>query len=318
MWCDSRYIHLHSLSSLSLGRKRNDLHWKRSGKGVTPPPIHSIPLSRLSCSCHVGREIGFQPESLASSYSHFMTIESVVLDEEVDPSSSSEYHFQIPSQTSHVVRDTLTTPPSYQVFSEGTLSSILDSCGDYWSGTSLLPLTGASEKKIVEFGQNALISDCQVVGFAYRPLQETSRLKKMEMEGLSRKEPYYNYITTTTTTTGSGVDEIQEITTTIIPETIGLLTPTKKGVNTRQHSQDIITPRKRTSRISSKMDCVREEEGGGGGEGVGTREELCDEITKGQTFLCAASFVYPPKANMVDFVEVSERERERRFIYERI
>ena len=174
-------IHIHSLLSLSLGRKRNDLHLKRSGKGVTPP-IHSIPLSRLSCSCHVGREIGFQPESFASSYSHFMTIESVVLDEEVDPSSSSEYHFQIPSQTSHVVRDTLTTPPSYQVFSDGTLSSILDSCGDYWSGTSLLPLTGASEKKIVEFGQNALISDCQVVGFAYRPLQETSRLKKMEME----------------------------------------------------------------------------------------------------------------------------------------
>ena len=46
---------------------------------------------------------------------------------------------------------------------------ILKSCSDYWTGEKLEPIDEPVAKKILEFFQNAIVNDMQVVAYSYKP-----------------------------------------------------------------------------------------------------------------------------------------------------
>jgi phosphoserine phosphatase len=269
------------------GRKRTDLHFKSSQLTAHACPVNS----RLVCLCHIGREIGFNPQVFSTSLSHALSIETFQ-PSQMDPGDkvSQVYHYEVPGITSRVVGEVNGEGP-YQVFSEGSLELVLESCGDYWNGVELGSFNESIEKKIYELATNAIISDLQVVGFSYRPLQNPPLWS--QIRSLKRKDPYYIYIPN-----APPINQAKIIhDTSLMDSPVKLSTTDSVAPSASPHNMNPSKIKKRTNldRLVSKLDSqvlanLHE-------------TEICKEITKGQTFLCAATFVYPPKPNMVDFVE---------------
>ena len=272
------------------GRKRNDLHFKSSNLMA-----HACPQnSRLVCLCHVGREIGFNPQVFSSSLSHALSIETLQPPSQ-DPGNeiAHVYHYEVPGLTSRVVGDLKGDGP-FQVFSEGSLELVIESCGDFWNGNELGSFNESIERKIYEFSTNALISDLQIVGFSYRPLQNKTLWNKIRAQ--ARSQPYYIYLPPP-----RSAEQTKVITgpTSFTDSPIKMSTTTESAMPS-PHSippsaSSKLKKRSNLDRLVSKIDAD--------GAIQLQEQELCKEITKSQTFLCAASFVYPPKPNMVDFVE---------------
>ena len=154
------------------GRKRNDLHLK------TTMPVQPGQDCRKVCLCHIGREVGFSVDALQD------LLPQMMIDTISSQPPPTGYHKDEFSLSSVIISD----GQLYQVFSEGNLELILDSCIDYWSGTGLEPLTDPIRQKILEFANNAIISDLQVMGFAYRPIQNPEVIEMVK--GLKRDVPY--------------------------------------------------------------------------------------------------------------------------------
>lgn len=283
------------------GRRRNDLHFKS-----TSLSSHACPLaSRQVCLCHVGREIGFQAQTFSASLAQALMIETTLPEKVGIQEQVHEYHFEIPSITSRVVGDisdstTSGTPKqevqqNFQVFSEGSIELIVESCGDYWNGVELSHFNETTEKKVYDFAQNAIISDLQVVAYSYRPVQHPILGKKIR--GLSRSDAYYISLPP---------PQI-DLTHAPLPLTESPIVSLASSPNSPQTRASLSTPQLNTrnkkrlhkDRLVSKLDTATIDVQ----LQSASASEICKELTKGQTFLCAASFVYPPKPNTVDFVE---------------
>ncbi|KAL2913414.1 hypothetical protein HK105_207026 [Polyrhizophydium stewartii] len=145
------------------GRRRNESHLK-SGQIRVHGTVNS---ARQTCICGLGAEIGFSKESL-SQFACKASIELFAPSHPAVSQSAFDYHFEIPSLSSRIFYDAASA--SFQLFSEGHAELILESCGDYWNGRELGQMAEPVESKILDFYQNAVISDLQVVAFAYRPI----------------------------------------------------------------------------------------------------------------------------------------------------
>ncbi|KAJ3415516.1 hypothetical protein HDV05_004718 [Chytridiales sp. JEL 0842] len=122
-----------------------------------------VKAARQTCFCRIGWEIGFTEQALAN----FSPQASIQLFDAAHPlavrDDIPDYHFEIPR--------------IHQIMTDGHAKLVLDTCADFWNGTTLEPITEQVEKKITEFYQNALFSDMQVIGFSYRPLPNVKPFK---------------------------------------------------------------------------------------------------------------------------------------------
>jgi hypothetical protein len=93
---------------------------------------------------------------------------------------NSYYQYEVPSLSSLVFHS---KSNSYQLVSEGSVEMLLDICTDVWTGKELKKFNSKDEedeneevknpqKKIYDYYQNALSNDHQVIGYAYKPLNE--------------------------------------------------------------------------------------------------------------------------------------------------
>ncbi|KAI8899738.1 hypothetical protein BC833DRAFT_584440 [Globomyces pollinis-pini] len=238
------------------GRRRNEVHLKSD-----LIPLHTtLSHPRQTCLCHIAREIGFSPTN-SNQFQKSTQIETFAPHHQSIASMKIDYHYEIPSITSQLFSD---SNGSFQSFSEGSVDLILESCGDYWNGSGLGQLNEVVEKKILEFQQNAIICDLEVVAYSYRPLQNL--LISSQIKALEAKKCHVVALKTDVKLESDPVTPIDK-------------KPTKRLNRNRQ-----------ISKIDSDTTLPSD-------------TELVEEITKGQTFLCASSFIYPPKPNMVDFIE---------------
>jgi hypothetical protein len=249
------------------GRKRNDLHFKNTAS-MTGQDCRKV------CLCHIGREVGFALDPLQGLLPQMM-IDTTTL--QLPPTG---YHRDEHSLSSVIISD----GQVYQVFSEGNLELILDSCIDYWSGTDLEKLTDPIRQKILEFANNAIISDLQVMGFAYRPIQNPEVIEMVKK--LKREQPYKvvlddRNVETVTFKVENDHDQIFQ-------------SPVEME---KDFDPNRVSRTKLRSKVGNRLDSLVDT------ANRLTAEEMCIEVTKSQTFLCACSFVHPPKPNMVDFVE---------------
>lgn len=195
-----------------------------------------------------------------------------------------EYHYEIPSITSTVLYESDSNIDNFQIFAEGSTELIIESCGDYWNGNSLGQMNAIVEKKIFEFHQNALISDLEVVTYSYRPMQNSNLWN--QFRNLKNGDPAYICLPSQ-----SFNPAVQNLKVEQAPQTHS---PAESFSSAPDSAERKVKKRKNRDRVLSRVDVE---------EDILNQQEIFTEITKGQTFLCASSFVYPPKPNMVDFVE---------------
>jgi magnesium-transporting ATPase (P-type) len=251
------------------------------------PPDRVIFID-IACLCQLGRAIEFT-EAEYKQFRRVMQVDTIATHHH-SLADVEEYHYEIPSMTSAVITESApSTSSSFQIFSEGSMELILESCTDYWNGAGLGTMNELVEKKIFEFCRNAIIMDLEVVAFAYRPVQNSryhSQIKK-----LIRSEPYFVNLP-------PNVPVPLSIPVRIVNEPLSdsplEQTPITKDELPSHPTEKKIKRRKYRDRMNSKLDS---EDSTLGDMGIFT------EITKGQTFLGAASFEYLPKPNMIDFVE---------------
>jgi hypothetical protein len=124
-------------------------------------------------------------------------------------------------------------------------------------------MNGAIEKKIEEFYHNALLSDLDVTAYGYRPVQNLALKEKLKL--YTQSLPHIVKINTEKTLNSNKSDEFES-------EVNGSFRFCKQA------------KLRKTSKLDDNMDL-----------NLMSKEEIFEEATKSQTFLCAASFVYPPK-----------------------
>ncbi|KAJ3021069.1 UNVERIFIED_CONTAM: hypothetical protein HDU68_009821, partial [Siphonaria sp. JEL0065] len=136
--------------------------------------------ARQTCLCRVGREIGFQ-DSVVENFSSITAVHwySPKIESLLNGGSngSNDYHFEVPSSNSQIFLDVSTG--DCQLFSDGNVELIVESCVDYWNGFELELMTDAVEKKIFEFYQNAVYNDMQVIAYSYRPIPSSNTARNL-------------------------------------------------------------------------------------------------------------------------------------------
>ncbi|KAJ3261769.1 hypothetical protein HK103_004720 [Boothiomyces macroporosus] len=255
------------------GKKRNEMHFKSDKISLHG----SISHSRKTCTCQFGREIGFTPE-IVNKFTKVMVLETFAPSHHSLQESKVDYEFEIPSMLSQIVTD---GNDSYQLFAEGTVELVVESCGDYWNGSGLGDMNENIERKIFEFQQNAIINDLQVVAYSYRPIQNSSHWNHIKM--MNPNEVYYLSLAAT------------------IPETGHILD--KETVESPSRMSQPQAPDNSVQKLRKRLDRERALSLVDNDATELLEQDFCIEITKGQTFLCAASFIYPPRPNVIDFVE---------------
>ncbi|KAJ3021631.1 hypothetical protein HKX48_008112 [Thoreauomyces humboldtii] len=250
------------------GRVRLEHHRKANGH-----QHHGrIKPGRQACLCQMGKEIGFSSD-VVRSFALQKTIH-VFAPFHQQVTQVPDYHFEVPSYLSQIYQEV--TTKSFQLFSEGNVNLVLESCGDYWNGTELETLNETAQKKIHDFCQNALINDAQVVGYSYRPIENTKTLPFTAADAHhAPSEPVYIEFQVQNDDLSASAS---------ISSLAGSDSPAS-GRSTK--------PRKR---YLNNIDRVRTPQGF-------EVKQFCSDLIKGQTFLGLASLAYQPKANVADFIE---------------
>ncbi|KAI8588602.1 hypothetical protein BDZ88DRAFT_476427 [Geranomyces variabilis] len=269
------------------GRIRPEHHRKSNGHHA-----HGrVRPGRQACLCQLGREIGFSVEAMRG----FTLQKSIHCFAPQHPTVAKvpDYHFEIPSFVSQIFQETASQ--SFQLFSEGNVDLIMESCSDYWNGKTLGVLDEATEKKITDFCQNALINDAQVVAFAYRPIENTKAtafflkpraVSAATIEGLYIEHPGSRTLGSTTLSASGSAASLP-------PEEPP---QPSSASSTSSTPSEKLRPKPPKKRYLNNIDRVRPP--------VALDEkQLCGDLVKSQTFLGIASLAYQPKGNVVDFIE---------------
>ncbi|KAI8904807.1 hypothetical protein EDD86DRAFT_194553 [Gorgonomyces haynaldii] len=238
------------------GRQRNDLHFRREDI-----PMRSVlKPSRELCLCHVGREVGFTKQEV-EKYTRKIALYSISTKHHSLSLPTVDYHYEIPSMSSFLFQDPVNN--SFQVFSNGHVEMVLESCNDYWNGHELVPLNENVEKQIFEFQQNALLRDQEVVAFSYRPIQDPSTWHLIQ--SMQQAKPYYLEV----------VDQV-----------VQSEKPPPPNIKIKKKNN--------RSRAISRLDSSFQ---------FMDQQDFLRDFTKGQTWLGMASFTYQPKQNVLDVIE---------------
>eukprot|EP00842_Homolaphlyctis_polyrhiza_P000785 jgi/Hompol1/1707/HPOL_005693-RA len=277
-----------------VGRRRNDVHLKTQ-KIRTRGNVSS---GRQTCLCGIAMEIGFSKDVL-SQFSSKAFIEIFAPNHAMVRQCTSDYHFEIPSMFSSIFVD---SKGSHQLFSEGNVEIVLESCSDYWNGRDLGQMTDAIERKIWDFYQNAVINDLQVVAYAYRPIYTPVSVLTSTTTSLAPVylEMHDTSVATHSVTDSPSIENMHEV-----GNKSSTTTPTATEItdDQSQHHQQQqangssrVRPRAKREHILSKIDQLEQN------EAIGDQEFFAEAI-KGQTFLAMASVTFAPKPNVVDIIE---------------
>jgi hypothetical protein len=186
----------------------------------------------------------------------------------------------------------LFTKDTYQLFSEGNLDLILESCPDYWNGSALGPLHENVEKRILEFCQNSILGDGFIVAYAYRPipseviarvqLQATARPFYIELppetDKPMEKKPTLTRLIESKDTTDSPKSDPE------YPSISAPLQMSHKTISSLSTRNRLISKRSTISMIDNQNTQITKE------------EDFLNEVVKNQTFLGLASFFFPIKS----------------------
>lgn len=189
---------------------------------------------------------------------------------------------------------------TYQLFSEGNLDLILESCPDYWNGTGLGHLNENVEKRILEFCQNSILGDGFVVAYSYRPIpSEVITKVQLQVSNMPfyielppESEKIYDKILASEDPTDSPYCEAET--------SVSLNHLTHKTISSLSTRNRLISKRSTISQIDNKL------------AGSFPEESFLREVVKNQTFLGLASFFFPIKPvnnfltkykNVIDFIE---------------
>ncbi|KAJ3041841.1 hypothetical protein HDV00_008545 [Rhizophlyctis rosea] len=253
------------------GKKRIELHRKSNNLH-----LHGrVKSSRQTCLCQLGREIGFTSAAL-NTYNPRKAIQTFAPYHST-VSQKPLYHFEVPSMFSQIFEET--NSGTFHLFSEGTMELILDSCADYWNGGGLGEINENTEKKIVEFYQNAILADSQVVAFAYRPIQSSAIHPSINTKPFI---PVYLELPDHQEQASASLQRSESV----VPSSSSSLTKPEVKFRSRP------LWRKALSRIDGPLNVQGSEEKG-----------YYQEAVKAQTFLGMASYAHQPKANIIDFIE---------------
>ncbi|KAI8915014.1 hypothetical protein DFJ77DRAFT_43795 [Powellomyces hirtus] len=290
------------------GRNRLEHHRKSNGHqhhGRVRP-------SRQACLCQLGREIGFSADAMRL-FALQKTIHCFA-PYHWNVTKVPDYHFEIPSFLSQIFQET--SSQSFQLFSEGTVELILESCSDFWNGKNLDTIDEAALKKITDFCQNALINDAQVVAYAYRPIENTKKSAPFLLSRPGTARPESIYIESPAPGSIPGSFPVINISPSLSVSNLFPDDPQPHQQQQQQQQQQPLSPPPPPSSASStgsaspsdgkkkqprkkflnNVDRVRQ-------PAAVDEKQLVSELVKGQTFLSMASLAYQPKANVADFIE---------------
>ena len=314
------------------GRKRNDIHLKNQFVGANGTLLPACEI----CLCSIGREIGFSLATM-QQFSSKALIRSISPFHSTVKQCAYDYHFEIPTMTSKLFVDDASG--SYQLFSDGNIDMVLESCGDYWNGSGLGAMNDAVERKIAEFFTNAFFADMQVVGYSYRPIQTLptfiENTNNRDSPNLSNGVSFEYLIIPeppgdTVDRSGAANEALESPgfavkspDLDIIPTPLPLPVHTDFAANSTSFSIDSYDPT--ISRSAPNRNDSMYTTGSNFGTNKNKKrsnrsrvvskidaEELGEDITpsnfysesiKGQTFLGMAAFIYRPKPNVIDFIE---------------
>ncbi|KAK9509058.1 hypothetical protein O3M35_006462 [Rhynocoris fuscipes] len=148
-------------------------------------------LSNNKCLCELSKQIGFT-ENAKKSYklleqlSTFRHVQPETVRRDIKFARSLALATKLKLPFPHmvaVVTNEVSAPNSIQLFSQATGDIALDSCVDFWDGTTLKTLSPSDRKKILDFYQRTSLT-AYCTAFAYRPLARSvnSKLSKVYME----------------------------------------------------------------------------------------------------------------------------------------
>ncbi|XP_070186267.1 transmembrane protein 94-like isoform X2 [Littorina saxatilis] len=134
----------------------------------------TVAVINRRCLCQVARQIGFSDQALEMfNVEKVFGIYRQVPAEEAEKerlqrAKSFLYHkIPMPNFCSVIVKDKATG--MFQLLTQGTADIVLDSCTDYWDGTTLCTLTDLDRKRILDFyHRNSMAAYC--TAFSYKPI----------------------------------------------------------------------------------------------------------------------------------------------------
>ncbi|KAJ3189439.1 hypothetical protein HDU85_003069 [Gaertneriomyces sp. JEL0708] len=250
----------------AVGKTRFDHHRKSNAMHV-----HGhLMAARQACLCQIGRSIGFSADAVRNFVSikalHcFMPYGNLVAD-------VPDYHAETPSMLSQIFREM--TSETHQMFSEGSLEVILRLCCDYWNGRGLGIIDQNTEKKMLDFYQNSIISDTEIVAYSYRPLPNAQSSPLLQ-KGRSKQEAIYIELDVHDSLLRA--DSIEDITPALANDT------SRSWRAAKASKRRNVTTSANELQVSEKLAYA--------------------QMLKNQTFLSMASLAFQPKPNIINFIE---------------
>ncbi|KAJ3129352.1 hypothetical protein HK100_008688 [Physocladia obscura] len=285
------------LSTNCTNHSSNGVHSKIRTDNHRKPNVFCIDgrvkPARQTCLCRIGREIGFQ-DSMINSFSSVTAVHwySPRIDTLLAQNhqhhqqnqshggyqkQTKDYHFEVPSSNSQIFLEV--NSGECQLFSDGNVELIVESCVDYWDGHGLELMSDAIEKKIFEFYQNAVCNDMQVIAYSYRPIPSTNAAKTLT----SNSESYVERTAS-----------------------IGIFPPTTPLPPSAQQQQEDDQLRSEVSQSARWRNTPRKIASVIDGPNYADDldpDAYLREVLKCQTFLGMAALVYEPKQDVSNVIE---------------
>ncbi|XP_014257141.1 transmembrane protein 94 isoform X3 [Cimex lectularius] len=153
-------------------------------------PVTNRSLSKR-CLCELSKRIGFTENAknnytLLEQLSTFRHVQPETVRRDIKFAKSLALATKLKLPFPHmvaVVIGEVNAPNSLQLFSQATGDIALDSCVDFWDGSTLRTLSSSDRKKILDFYQRTSLT-AYCTAFAYRPLGRSvnSKLSHVYME----------------------------------------------------------------------------------------------------------------------------------------
>uniref|UniRef100_A0A146M4X0 Uncharacterized protein KIAA0195 n=2 Tax=Lygus hesperus TaxID=30085 RepID=A0A146M4X0_LYGHE len=191
--------HLTSLKPLGLAVLLNTCnmatqeHYLQFCSHVTAEALYNedlVPVTNRRCLCELSKQIGFTENakynySLLQQLSTFRHVQPETVRHDIKFRSlalTTKLKLPFPHMVAVVMSENQNSN-SLQLFSQATGDIALDSCIDFWDGTTLRTLSLSDRKKILDFYQRTSLT-AYCTAFAYRPLGKSihSRLSRVYME----------------------------------------------------------------------------------------------------------------------------------------
>lgn len=136
--------------------------------------------SRQCCLCHLSRAIGFADDVPLNFINKKFIQTFAPFHKEADQSS-------VPAMFSGVFEDSSTG--TLNLMTDGDVELVVQCCDTFWNGSRLQILNDEVSKRILEFYQNALVNDMEIVAYAYGPVDRALRFCLVSRQVSRRRQP---------------------------------------------------------------------------------------------------------------------------------